>query len=246
MQLIRTTALTKLYGDASHPVTALNGVDLIVEEGEFLAVMGPSGSGKSTLLYLIGGLDRPTSGTVCLRDRDLSTLDDDGLSRLRRTELGFIFQFFNLIPVLTARENVAMPMILDGTRRPEALKRADEALARVGLAQRGTHRPLELSGGEQQRVALARAMATNPAVILGDEPTGNLDSRSSDEVVLLLRRAADDWGRTIVLVTHDPRIAAHADRIIFLKDGQIVDENHLRGQGNADLIREQLGRVAVG
>jgi putative ABC transport system ATP-binding protein len=246
MQLIRTTALTKLYGDASHPVTALNGVDLTVEEGEFLAIMGPSGSGKSTLLYMLGGLDRPTSGTVCLRDADLSTLDDDGLSRLRRTELGFIFQFFNLIPVLTARENVAMPMILDGTKRPEALKRADEALARVGLAQRGTHRPLELSGGEQQRVALARAMATNPAVILGDEPTGNLDSRSSDEVVLLLRRAADDWGRTIVLVTHDPRIAAHADRIIFLKDGQIVDENHLRGQGNADLIREQLGRVAVG
>jgi putative ABC transport system ATP-binding protein len=246
MQLIRTTALTKLYGDASHPVTALNGVDLIVEEGEFLAIMGPSGSGKSTLLYMLGGLDRPTSGTVCLRDADLSTLDDDGLSRLRRTELGFIFQFFNLIPVLTARENVAMPMILDGTKRPEALKRADEALARVGLAQRGTHRPLELSGGEQQRVALARAMATNPAVILGDEPTGNLDSRSSDEVVLLLRRAADDWGRTIVLVTHDPRIAAHADRIIFLKDGQIVDENRLRGQGNADLIREQLGRVAVG
>jgi len=191
-------------------------------------------------------LDRPTSGTVCLRDRDLSTLDDDGLSCLRRTELGFIFQFFNLIPVLTARENVAMPMILDGVKRPAALQRADEALARVGLAQRGTHRPLELSGGEQQRVALARAMATNPAVILGDEPTGNLDSRSSDEVVLLLRRAADDWGRTIVLVTHDPRIAAHADRIIFLKDGQIVDENHLRGQGNADLIREQLGRVAVG
>jgi len=191
-------------------------------------------------------LDRPTSGTVCLRDRDLSTLDDDGLSCLRRTELGFIFQFFNLIPVLTARENVAMPMILDGVKRPAALQRADEALARVGLAQRGTHRPRELSGGEQQRVALARAMATNPAVILGDEPTGNLDSRSSDEVVLLLRRAADDWGRTIVLVTHDPRIAAHADRIIFLKDGQIVDENHLRGQGNADLIREQLGRVAVG
>ncbi len=246
MQLIRTTALTKLYGDAGHPVTALNGVDLTVEEGEFLAIMGPSGSGKSTLLYLLGGLDRPTSGTVCLRDRDLSTLDDDGLSRLRRTDLGFIFQFFNLIPVLTARENVAMPMILDGTKRPDALQRADDALTRVGLAQRGTHRPLELSGGEQQRVALARAMVTNPAVILGDEPTGNLDSRSSDEVVLLLRRAADDWGRTIVLVTHDPRIAAHADRIIFLKDGQIVDENHLRGQGNAELIREQLGRVAVG
>jgi putative ABC transport system ATP-binding protein len=245
MQLVHTETLTKIYGDHGHPVTALDQVNLNVEEGEFLAVMGPSGSGKSTLLYLLGGLERPTNGTVRLRDADLSTLNDDALSRLRRTELGFVFQFYNLIPVLTARENVAMPLILDGVPRPGALKRADESLARVGLTDRATHRPAELSGGEQQRVALARALVANPALILGDEPTGNLDSRASDEVVQLLRRAADEWGRTIILVTHDPRIAAYADRIVFLKDGRIVDENRLKGQGNAEQIREQLGRIAV-
>jgi putative ABC transport system ATP-binding protein len=245
MQLVHTEALTKIYGDHGHPVTALSQVSLTVEDGEFLAVMGPSGSGKSTLLYLLGGLERPTNGKVCLRDADLSTLNDDALSRLRRTELGFVFQFYNLIPVLTARENVAMPLILDGVPRPEALKRADESLTRVGLNDRGTHRPAELSGGEQQRVALARALVANPALILGDEPTGNLDSRASDEVVQLLRRAADEWGRTVILVTHDPRIAAYADRIVFLKDGRIADENKLKGQGNAEQIREQFGRIAV-
>jgi putative ABC transport system ATP-binding protein len=245
MELVRTESLTKVYGDTAHPVYAVNGVDLTVEESEFLAIMGPSGSGKSTLLYLIGGLERPTSGTVRLRESDLSTLDDDALSRLRRTELGFIFQFFNLIPVLTAHENVAMPLILDGTPRAEALKRADEMLAQVGLADRGSHRPAELSGGEQQRVALARALVAHPALILADEPTGNLDSRSSDEVVQQLRRVTDDLGRTIVVVTHDPRVAAYADRIIFLKDGQIVDENRLQGPGDAEQIRAQFGKVAV-
>jgi len=245
MSLIRTEHLTKTYGDGGHPVRALGGVNLDVEEAEFLAVMGPSGSGKSTLLYLLGGLDRPTAGTVRLRDVDLNTLDDEALSRLRRKEIGFVFQFYNLLPVLTARENVAMPLILDGIRRADALERADAMLAKVGLAERGVHRPAELSGGEQQRVAIARAMVTDPAVILADEPTGNLDSQSGDEVVALLRRAASDWGRTIVMVTHDPRIAAHADRIIFLKDGQIVDENRLKGQGNADDIRAQLGKLKV-
>jgi putative ABC transport system ATP-binding protein len=243
--IVHTDSLTKVYGDAAHPVHALNGVNLSVEAGEFVAIMGPSGSGKSTLLYLLGGLERPTSGTVWLRDADLSKLDDDALSRRRRTDLGFVFQFFNLIPVLTARENVAMPLILDGVPRAEALQRADESLSKVSLADRGTHRPAELSGGQQQRVALARALVTKPALILGDEPTGNLDSRSSDEVVQLLRRAVDDWKQTIILVTHDPRIAAYADRIVFLKDGQIADENQLKGQGNADQIREQLGKVAV-
>jgi putative ABC transport system ATP-binding protein len=245
MHLVRTESLTKTYGDSGQPVHALQGVNLAVDEGEFLAVMGPSGSGKSTLLYLIGGLERPSSGRVLLRDQDLDTLNDDALSRLRRTQLGFVFQFYNLIPVLTARENVAMPLILDGVPRAEALKRAGEALERVGIADRSTHRPAELSGGEQQRVALARALVNNPALILGDEPTGNLDSHAGDEVVQLLRRATDEWGRTVILVTHDPRIAANADRIIFLKDGQIVDENRLKGQGNADQIREQLSRVAL-
>jgi putative ABC transport system ATP-binding protein len=245
MQLVRTEALTKTYGDTRQPVRAVQGVNLLVDEGEFLAVMGPSGSGKSTLLYMLGGLERPTSGKVLLRDKDLNTLNDDALSQLRRTQMGFVFQFYNLIPVLTAIENVAMPLILDGLPRAQALKRAEDALIRVGLSERSTHRPAELSGGEQQRVALARALVNNPALILGDEPTGNLDSRASDEIVQLLRRATDDWGRTVILVTHDPHIAAHADRIIFLKDGQIVDENRLKGHGNAEQIREQLSRVAL-
>lgn len=245
MTIVYTESLTKTYGDPARPVYALNNVSFKVQEGEFVAIMGPSGSGKSTLLHLLGALERPTSGKVFLRDTDLGGLKDDALSRIRRTQLGFVFQFFNLIPVLTARENVAMPLILDGVPRGEALKRADETLAKVGLTDRKTHRPAELSGGEQQRVTLARAMVTGPALILGDEPTGNLDSKTSDEVVSLLRQVVDEFGRTMVIVTHDPRVAAHADRIVFLKDGEIVDENHLKGSGNAEQIREQLGRVTV-
>lgn len=245
MPVVRTDSLTKFYSVATRQVRALERVSLSIEAGEFVAVMGPSGSGKSTLLYLLGGLEKPTSGQVWINQHDLSTMNDDGLSKLRRQQIGFVFQFFNLIPVLTAQENVAMPLILDGMPRSEATGRADHALEKVGLTARKQHRPLELSGGEQQRVAIARALVTDPALVLGDEPTGNLDSRSSDEVVGLLRSVVDEWGRTLVLVTHDPRVAAHADRIIFLKDGQVVDENHLRGQANADLIREQLGRVAV-
>lgn len=245
MTIVYTESLTKIYGDPARPVYALNNVSFKVQEGEFAAIMGPSGSGKSTLLHLLGGLERPTSGKVFLRDTDLGGLKDDALSRIRRTQLGFVFQFFNLIPVLTAQENVAMPLILDGVPRGEALKRADETLAKVGLTDRKTHRPAELSGGEQQRVTLARAMVTGPALILGDEPTGNLDSKTSDEVVSLLRQVVDEFGRTMVIVTHDPRVAAYADRIVFLKDGEIVDENHLKGSGNAEQIREQLGRVTV-
>jgi putative ABC transport system ATP-binding protein len=246
MQVVRTEGLTRTFGDESHRVYALNGVTFSVDEGEFVAIMGPSGSGKSTLLYLLGGLDRPTSGKIWLQGDDLSTLDDDALSRIRRTEIGFVFQFFNLIPVLTAAENVAMPLILDGVQRAQALHRAHEALDKVGLGDRTTHRPAELSGGEQQRVALARALVADPALILGDEPTGNLDSHAGDEVVQLLRHVVDAFGRTTVIVTHDPRIAAYADRIVFLKDGQIVDENLLKGQDRAEQLREQLGRVAVG
>lgn len=157
MSILHTESLTKVYGAANQPIYALHDLNLAVEAGEFLAIMGPSGSGKSTLLYHLGGLDRPTSGKVWLRDSDVFALNDDALSRLRRTELGFVFQFFNLIPVLSARENVAIPLILDGVSRPEALKRADQGLAQVGLADRGSHRPSELSGGQQQRAALARA-----------------------------------------------------------------------------------------
>ncbi len=246
MSIVRTESLNKVYGTTEQPFHALSDVNLSVEKGEFLAIMGASGSGKSTLLYLLGGLDRPTSGKVWLQDSELTKLDDDALSRLRRELLGFVFQFFNLVPVLTARENVAMPLILDGVSRAEALKRADEALARVGLGDRGSHRPSELSGGQQQRAALARALIAEPAVILADEPTGNLDSRSSDEVVQMLRQTVDKWGQTMILVTHDPRVAAHADRIVFLKDGKIVDDNQLKGQGNADQIRAQLSKMALG
>lgn len=245
MSIVHTDALTKVYGSSDQPIYALNEVNLSVEEGEFLAIMGPSGSGKSTLLYLLGGLDRPTRGKVWLRSADMSVLNDDDLSRLRRESLGFVFQFFNLIPVLSAQENVAMPLILDGVSRAEALKRADEALKHVGLADRGSHRPAELSGGQQQRVALARALIAKPAVVLADEPTGNLDSRSSDEVVQMLRQTVDERKQTMILVTHDPRVAAHADRIIFLKDGKIVDDNRLKGQGKADQIRDQLSKMAL-
>ncbi len=246
MSIVHTESLTKVYGAASAPIYALNEVSLAVDEGEFLAIMGPSGSGKSTLLYLLGGLERPTSGKIWLRDADTSTLNDDALSKLRRQSLGFVFQFYNLIPVLTAQENVAMPLILDGVPRPEALKRADDALSRVGLADRATHRPSELSGGQQQRAALARALVAKPAVVLADEPTGNLDSRSSDEVVQMLRKTVDEWKQTMILVTHDPRVAAYADRIVFLKDGKIVDDNRLTGQGKAEQIRDQLSKVALG
>ena len=246
MSLVRTEELTKVYGDGGHPVCALAGVSLAADEGEFLAIMGPSGSGKSTLLHLMGGLDRPTSGTVWLRDTDLSRLGDEALSRLRRRELGFVFQFYNLLPILSARENVAVPLILDGVRRPEALRRADAALEKVGLSERGTHRPAELSGGEQQRVALARALVTEPRLILADEPTGNLDSQAGDEVVGFLHRAAEEWGRAVVVVTHDPRVAACAGRIVFLKDGRVIDEARLKGQGDAEEIRARLGRLYVG
>lgn len=246
MDIVRTEALSKVYGDTEHKVYALNQVSLSIEAGEFVAIMGPSGSGKSTLLYMLGGLERPSSGKVWVKDTDLSVMNDDALSQLRRTQLGFVFQFFNLIPVLNGQENVAMPLILDGVPRGEALRRADEALKKVGLNGRKAHRPSELSGGEQQRVAIARALVAEPALLLGDEPTGNLDSHSSDEIVNLLRTVVDQWGRTLVIVTHDPRVAAHADRIIFLKDGQVVDEDRLKGQGSAENIREQLSRVAVG
>lgn len=244
MSIVHTEALTKTYGSAGQSIYALNAVNLAVQEGEFLAIMGPSGSGKSTLLYLLGGLDKPTSGKVWLQNSDMFSLNDDDLSRLRRTELGFVFQFFNLIPVLTAQENVAMPLLLEGVPRPEAMKQAQAALARVGMADRSTHRPSELSGGQQQRTALARALVAKPAVVLADEPTGNLDSRSSDEVIQMLRQTVDKLGQTLILVTHDPRVAAYADRIVFLKDGKIVDDNRLKGQGNADQIREQLSKVA--
>ena len=227
MSLITTHNLTKTYGSGSTAVTALNHVSLQVEPGEFIAVMGPSGCGKSTLLHLLGGLDRPTEGGVQIDGHNLSDLSDSALTELRRRKIGFVFQFFNLIPVLSAVENAALPITLDGVRPAQAKAKAAEWLEKVGLGGRLTHRPDQLSGGEQQRVAIARALAANPALVLADEPTGNLDTRSSDEIAALLRQVADEWGRAVVMVTHDPRIAAYADRILFLKDGAITDETIL-------------------
>jgi len=216
------TGLRRRFGDGDAAVDALRGVDIHVPRGEFLAVMGPSGSGKSTLMHLLAGLDVPTSGSVRIDGEDLADLSDDRLAKLRRTRVGFIFQSFNLVPTLTAEENVVLPLQLAG-ERPDAAW-LELVLSRVGLDGRRGHRPSELSGGQQQRVAVARALVTGPAVLFADEPTGNLDTRSGAEVLGLLREAVDSDGQTIVMVTHDPRAAAIADRVIFLADGTVVRE----------------------
>jgi putative ABC transport system ATP-binding protein len=222
--VVKTDRLTKIYGHGPAAVTALDSVSLRVLVGEFVAVTGPSGCGKSTLLHLIGGLDSPTSGRVLLLGQDLASLDDVRLTELRRRKIGFVFQFFNLIPVLDSVENTALPMILDGTKMAEARSRASQWLERVGLPDRKGHRPDQLSGGEQQRVAIARALAAEPALVLADEPTGNLDTRAGNEIASLLRQVSKQWQRTVLMVTHDPAIAAYADRIVHLKDGKIVGE----------------------
>jgi putative ABC transport system ATP-binding protein len=225
MSIIEVNQLSKIYGSGDTAVKALDGVSLSIAAGQLVAVMGPSGCGKSTLLHLIGGLDQPTSGSVSIEGHDISRMKDDELTKLRRQKMGFIFQFFNLIPVLNAAENAALPLILDGVPQAKAASAAGQWLERNKLADRATHRPDELSGGQQQRVAIARAMVSDPVIILADEPTGNLDTRSSDEIATSLRRLVSEFGRTVLMVTHDPRIAAYADRIIFLKDGKIVDDN---------------------
>jgi len=224
MPLVQTEDLTKIYGKGETAVTALDHVDMSVEAGEFVAVMGPSGCGKSTLLHLLGGLDRPTEGRVIIDGQPINELPDDALTKLRRRKIGFVFQFFNLIPVLDAVENAALPVTLDGINQKEAKTRAREWLEKVGLGDRLNSRPDQLSGGQQQRVAVARALVAEPTLVLADEPTGNLDSRASEEIVGLLRQVANEWGRAVVMVTHDPRVAAYADRILFLKDGAVVDE----------------------
>jgi putative ABC transport system ATP-binding protein len=227
MTIVETRVLSKVYGAGTLAVTALRDVSLRVEPGAFVAVMGPSGCGKSTLLQLLGGLDRPSSGDVLIEGRALAHLSDDELTALRRRRIGFIFQTYNLLPVLSAVENAALPLTLDGVRASEAHARAATWLERVGLGERLRHRPGQLSGGQQQRVAVARALVSEPALVLADEPTGNLDSRAADAIAQLLRQVADEWGRSVLMVTHDPRIAAYADRIVFLKDGTIVEETRL-------------------
>ncbi|HMQ34817.1 MAG TPA: ABC transporter ATP-binding protein [Chloroflexaceae bacterium] len=227
MTIVETRNLSKTYGAGEVAVTALRSVSMRVEPGAFVAVMGPSGCGKSTLLQLLGGLDRPSAGDVLIEGQALAGLGDDELTALRRRRIGFIFQTYNLIPVLSAVENAALPLVLDGVRPAEANVRAAAWLERVGLGDRLGHRPGQLSGGQQQRVAVARALVADPALVLADEPTGNLDSRAADAIAQLLRQVADTWGRSVLMVTHDPRIAAFADRIVFLKDGTIVEETQL-------------------
>jgi putative ABC transport system ATP-binding protein len=219
------TDLTRRFGEGEAAVDALRGVTVAFDRGEFAAIMGPSGSGKSTLMHLIAGLDAPTSGSVVVDGTELSGLDDAKLTQLRRHKVGFVFQAFNLLPVLTAEENIVLPLSIAG-RRPDPAW-LETLIGAVGLADRRTHRPSELSGGQQQRVAIARALVTRPAVVFADEPTGNLDSQASADVLALLRRAVDEFGQTVVMVTHDPVAAATADRVVELADGQIVEDRRV-------------------
>lgn len=226
LPILQAIDLKKSYQRAKEgqPVNALGGVSLEVPQGQFLSIMGPSGSGKSTLLHIIGGLDRPTSGSVRLEGQAIENYADHELSAFRRRRLGFIFQFFNLLPTLTALENVALPLLLDNKSMKEIEPRARELLGMMGLTNRMNHRPDQLSGGEMQRVAIARALVTNPLLILADEPTGNLDSKSGAVVLEFLQRMAREKGHTIVMVTHDPRAASYADRLVKMSDGLIESD----------------------
>lgn len=222
-RLIRIEGLTKVYGQGSVQVAALRNVDLRVDEGEFIAIMGPSGSGKSTLMHVLGCLDRPTSGRYYLVGEEISRKTDNELAEVRNRRIGFIFQSYNLLPKLTALENVELPLLYRGVRARERRRRSLEALAAVGLADRTHHRPNQLSGGQMQRVAIARTLAADPAILLGDEPTGNLDSRSGAEVMAIFQEL-NRQGRTLVLVTHDDAVALHCKRIVRLRDGRIVSD----------------------
>ena len=237
--LVSATDITRVYGTGEAEVRALDGVSVDFPAGRFTAIMGASGSGKSTLMHVLAGLDRPTSGTVEVDGVDLGTLDDKRLTELRREKIGFVFQSFNLLPVLNARENIVLPLSIAGRKGdPEWIERLIET---VGLGDRLTHRPSELSGGQQQRVAVARALVSRPAVVFGDEPTGNLDSKSSGEVMNLLRRSVDEFGQTVIMVTHDAGAAAYADRIVVLADGRIVHDGEA---GSADEVLDLMKAVA--
>jgi putative ABC transport system ATP-binding protein len=214
--------VTRRYGEGATAVAALRGVSLEVERAHLVAVMGPSGSGKSTLMHCLAGLDKPTEGSVAIDGTEITTLDDTNLTRLRRKHIGFVFQFFNLLPMLNAEENIVLPLSIAGEKPDRAW--LEELLDKTGLASRRAHRPSELSGGEQQRVAIARALVSRPTILFADEPTGNLDSKTGGEILELLRNSSDSYRQTIVMVTHDPRAASIADRILFLADGLIVQE----------------------
>ncbi len=243
-QVLVSQALTKQYLLGEHTVNALRGVDMTVTKGEFVAIMGPSGSGKSTLLHLLGGLDQPSDGEIILAEHPLKELDDKQITLVRRHNVGFIFQFFNLLPTLTAEENILLPIIIDGKKASDFQTRADQMLDLVGLSDRRLHKPDQLSGGEQQRVAIARALLTEPAIVLADEPTGNLDSQSGTNIMMLLRRSCDTLSQTIIVVTHDARAAAFADRVVFLLDGNIVSQLHFPKEAdlseNVRQIMEQM------
>jgi putative ABC transport system ATP-binding protein len=218
--IVSAQDVTRRYGEGDAAVDALRGITLAFAPGSFTAIMGPSGSGKSTLMHVLAGLDRPTSGAVVIDGQDITKMDDGELTSLRRDRIGFVFQFFNLVPVLNAEENMLLPLSIAG-RRPER-QWVEQLMRTVGIDDRRTHRPAELSGGQQQRVAVARALVSRPAVVFADEPTGNLDSKTSDEVLQLLRRAVDEFGQSVVMVTHDDTAASYADRRIELVDGRVV------------------------
>ncbi len=237
--IVSALHLNRTFGEGEATVRALVDVSVDFPEGGFTAIMGPSGSGKSTLLHLLAGLDRPTSGTVAVAGTDLSGLDDGELTRLRRDKLGFIFQGFNLVPVLTAEENILLPITLAGEQPDRAW--FEQLVSTVRIGDRLSHRPSELSGGQQQRVAVARALIHRPAVVFADEPTGNLDSTASAEVLALLRRAADEFGQTIVMVTHDAHAASYADRLVVMGDGRIV---HDEEAGDTEAVLELMKTVS--
>ena len=222
MEILKVENLCKQYGKGENKVTALNNVSFTVNKGEFVAIVGASGSGKSTLLHLIGGVDRPTSGKVFIDGKDIYKFNDDELAIFRRRQVGLIYQFYNLIPILNVEENITLPLKLDNRNIDK--QRIDELIKVLGLEERRTHLPNELSGGQQQRTSIGRAMITNPAIILADEPTGNLDSKASDEIVALLKKSNKDYKQTIIMITHNLEIAKVADRIIKIEDGKIVEE----------------------
>jgi putative ABC transport system ATP-binding protein len=226
--IVETVDVTKTYMSGGRPLEVLKGVSLGVEPGEFMAIMGPSGSGKSTLLNMIGALDRPTSGKVYINGTDLSELNDNQIADVRNREIGFIFQFFNLIPRMDAQGNVELPMAIKGIPRGERKKRANDLLNLVGLGDRADHKPSQLSGGEQQRVAIARALANEPNILLADELTGNLDSRTGDEILHLLRQLNKEEGKTFILITHDPQVGQNTDRLVSFKDGVIEGEKSFK------------------
>jgi len=238
--LVRASGVSRVFGEGEAAVHALQDVSVAFPTGRFTAIMGPSGSGKSTLMHILAGLDRPTSGSVVLDGTELGDLDDKRLTEVRRDKVGFVFQSFNLLPVLSAQENILLPLSIAG-RKPDA-GWVERLVDTVGLGDRLTHRPSELSGGQQQRVAVARALVSRPSVVFADEPTGNLDSTTSAEILALLRRSVDDYGQTTVMVTHDPQAAAIADRIVFLADGEIVRDTARSSARDVVSIMEELSR----